>query len=248
MSKESGEDAGKVTASVIGHRILSMIITVGGLVISSVYFIFKYKPSMIVVEFIGIAVMASIVVLSFLFYFSTKRQATERLADWIINLSVRLFRGRWRLDGLRSKAMNMLNAFHEGIATLGGRPKALFSPVVFTILAWFFDLLIAVLVFFSLGSLDVKISLSAIVIVYSIIIGIQNVPVGVPGEVGLVEIVMTSLYTLFGVPIALGAVATVLIRIMTLGMKLLIGGIAVQLLGIKAFFRGADTPTDQTVA
>jgi len=235
MSKESGENAGKVTASVIGHRILSMVITFGGFVVSSVYFVLKYEPPSLVLEFIGIIVIASIISLCFLFYLSTKRQATERIANWIIKWSTRLSGGRWRLDGLRSSAMRMLRAFHDGIETLGRRPKELVLPVVFSILAWFFDLLIAVLVFFSLGSFGVKISLSAIVIVYSIIVGIQTVPLGIPGEVGLVEIVMTSLYTLFGVPIALSAVATVLIRILTLWVRLLIGGVAVQWLGIKGF-------------
>jgi len=240
MSKESGENAGKVTASVIGQRILSMAITFGGLVISSVYFILKYQPSLLVIEFIGIIVVSSVIVLSFLFYLSAKRQATERIVKWIINFIARFLRGRWRLGSLKSKAMKMLRAFHDGIATLGKRPKSLALPVLFTILAWFFDLLIAVLVFFSLGSLGERVSLSAIVIVYSIVVGIQYIPVGIPGEVGLIEIVMTSLYTLLGVPIALSAVATVLIRVMTLWVKLLIGGVAVQWLGIKGF-RGAVT-------
>jgi len=241
MSRESGENAGKVTASVFSHRILSMIITFGGFVIGSAYFMLRYEPSPLVTEFIAIIFISSIFVLCSLFYLSAKRQATERIVNWAINLSVRLFRGRWRLDGLKSKAMRMLQVFHDGIATLGERPRALVLPAVFTILAWFFDLLIAVLVFFSLGSLDVKISLSAIVIVYSIVVGIQYVPVGIPGEVGLIEIVMTNLYPLFGVPIALSAVATVFIRVMTLWVKLLIGGVAVQWLGIKGF-RGSAAP------
>src|SRR4030066_1227559 len=77
-------------------------------------------------------------------------------------------------------------------------PKKLVSPFLFLFVSWLFDLLIAVLVFFSIGSLGVTISFPAIVIVYSIIIGIQNIPLGIPGEVGLVEIVMTTLYTLLG--------------------------------------------------
>jgi len=76
--------------------------------------------------------------------------------------------------------------------------------------------------------------LSAIVIVYSITVGIQTIPIGIPGEVGIPEIVMTTLYTLLGVPIAMSAVATLLIRVLTLWVKLLIGGVVVQWLGIRA--------------
>jgi len=238
MSKESGENAGKVVASVVGHRILSGVVTFGGFIISSVYFVLKYQPSLLVLEFIGIVAISSTVSLSLLFYLSTERRVTKRIVNWLINLLVRLSRGRWRLDNLRSSAERMLNAFHEGIATLGVRPRGLVLPAFLAIVAWFLDVLIAVLVFHSLRPFDVKISLSGIVIVYSIIVGIQTIPLGVPGEVGLVEIAMTSLYTLLGVPIAMSAVATVLIRVLTFWMRLLIGGVAVQWLGIKGF-RGA---------
>jgi len=233
MSKESGEDAGKVVASVVGHRILSGVVTFGGFIISSVYFILKYQPSLLVMEFIGIVAVSSTVSLSLLFYLSTERRLTTRIVNWLINLLVRLSRRRWKLDSLRSSAERMLNAFHEGITTLSVRPKGLVLPAFLAIVAWFFDVLIAVLVFYSLGSYGVKISLSAIMIVYSIIIGIQTIPIGVPAEAGLPEIIMTSLYTLLGVPIAMSAVATVLIRVLTLWMRLIIGGVAIQWLGIK---------------
>ena len=55
-----------------------------------------------------------------------------------------------------------------------------------------------------------------------------------PGEVGLVEIVMTSLYGLLGVPVGISAAATVLIRVLTVWFRLLLGFVAVQWIGIKA--------------
>jgi len=54
MSKESGENAGKVVASVIGHRVLTMTITLAGLVISSVYFVVTYRPPMLVVSSVSL--------------------------------------------------------------------------------------------------------------------------------------------------------------------------------------------------
>ena len=233
MSKESRENAGKVVASVVSHRIISGIVTVGGLVISSVYFILKYQPSLLFMEFIGIVVTVSIVSLSLLFYLSTHRQTTERIVNWLVKLLSRFSRGHWRLDHLRSSAEKMLTAFHVGIVTLGEQPKGLVMPAFLAIMAWFFDLLIAVLTFYSLGSLGVQISLSAVVIVYSIMVGIQTIPIGIPEGMGLPEISMTTLYALFGVPIAMSVVATLLIRVLTFWMRLLIGGVAVQWLGIK---------------
>ena len=240
MSKESGENAGKVVASVMGHRILSSVITLGGFIISAVYFVLVYSPSLLVLEVIVLVTAVSIFSLSLLIYLSIRKQSTEKIVNWVVGLLVRLSRGRWQFDSLKRSAEKMLNAFHEGIQTLIERPKKLVSPLLFSFVAWLFDLLIAVLVFVSIGSLGVTISFPAIVIVYSIIIGIQNIPIGIPGEVGLVEIVMTTLYTLLGSgdPIVMSAIATgatLLIRILTLWTRIIIGGIAFQWLGIKGF-------------
>jgi uncharacterized protein (TIRG00374 family) len=104
-------------------------------------------------------------------------------------------------------------------------------PVFLAIFAWLLDLVIAVLVFHALST---PVSFSAIVIVYSISVAIQTIPIGVPGEIGLLDVLMVSLYTLLGIPIAVSAVATLLIRILTLWLRLLIGGLTVQWLGIKS--------------
>jgi uncharacterized protein (TIRG00374 family) len=244
MCKESSDDPGKVVASVMGHRILSTVITFGGFLVSAVYFVLVYSPSLLVIEFIAIVTATSIVSLSLLIYLSIRKQSTEKIVNWVVGLLARISHGHWKVDSLKSSAEKMLNAFHEGIQTLIERPKKLISPLFFSFVAWLFDLLIAVMVFLSIGSLGVTISFPAIVIVYSIIIGIQNIPIGVPGEVGVVEIAMTALYTLLGSgdPIVMSAIATsatLLIRILTLWTRLIIGGIAFQWLGIKGFSNSA---------
>ena len=230
MSKESREDAGKVVASVIAHRVLSMTITLGGLVISSVYFVLRYRPPIFVIEFVSLIGAGTLLTLVLIFYFSRKRQATTRIAAWIVGLLVRLSRGRWKFERLRQAAEKMLKAFHDGIDTLTAQKSRLVLPVSFSIAAWVLDLLISILVFQALDALR---SFSLIAIVYSISVAIQTIPLGIPGEVGVLDIVMTSLYTLMGVPITIAAVATVLIRIITLWLRLLIGGLTVQWLGIK---------------
>jgi len=82
--------------------------------------------------------------------------------------------------------------------------------------------------------LKAQVPFSTIAIVYCISIGIQSAPVGIPGEVGVLEVVMTSLYTLLNVDIGVAAAATILTRVITLWLRLLIGGLTVQWLGIKS--------------
>ncbi len=232
MSKESSEDVGKVVASVIAHRVLCTTITLGGLIISSIYFAVMYKPPVLVVEFVSLIGIGTLLTLALIFYFSRKRQATTKIADWIVRSLARLSRGRWKFERLKYSAEKMLKAFHDGIDTLIAQKGRLVLPVSLSICAWSLDLLISVLVFQALDALR---SFSLIAIVYSISVTIQTIPIGVPGEIGVLDIVMTSLYTLLGVDITTAAVATVLIRVITLWLRLLIGGLTVQWLGIKGF-------------
>jgi len=239
MSKESGDDAGKVVASVVGHRVLAMTITLAGLVISSLYFVFRYHPPLLVMEFIGIIGAGTLVSVILIFYFSKRREATDKVVNWIIGVLVWFSRGRWKFEGLRNSAEKLLKAFHEGIDNLSIRPSRLVLPVSLAIIAWLLDLLIAVFVFHALST---SISFSKIVIVYSISVAIQNAPIGIPGEVGVLDIIMATLYTLLGVPIVVSGGATILIRFLTLWGRLLIGGLNVQWLGIKGIKPSSATP------
>ena len=232
MSKNSGVNSGKVMASIVSHRILTMTVTFGGLIISSVYFFLKYRPTELVLSFILVFIASSTALsIVLLGYISVREHATKKIVNLVISLVGRISRGRWDLTGLRSKAEKMLKAFHRGIDILARNPRGLAWPVVFSMISWLFNLLVAFLVF---ASVDFKISLSAIIIVYSISASLQNIPLGIPGEVGFMEIVMTTLYTMLGVPIDVSAAATVLIRIITVWFRLAVGYAFVQGIGIKA--------------
>jgi len=237
MSKNSDGKAGEVVASIVSHRILNMAIILTSLIAASAIFIIKYPgellgPTLNILMIVIIGMSISILLLLLLCF---NEQVTQKIIDWIIRFITFIFSGRWRLDYLRAKTQKMLEAFHRGIDTLGKNPISLAPPVTFSIISWFFSVLIA---FFVFVSLDQPISFSAIIIVNSLGMAIQTIPLGVPGEIGLTEIVMTSLYALLGIPVNVSAAATVLIRIVTFWFRLLVGYVAVQWVGVKALMGG----------
>jgi len=237
MSKDSGEDAGKVVASVVGHRILSMIITLSSLIIGSTsLFIMQYKLPLFILNFILVVVIGTTISLVFMFLLCSKEQLTQKIIDSLLRFSNFLLRGRLKLTSLRSKTREALRAFHQSIEFLGGNLRSLVWPVVFSVVAWLLSVLLS---FFVFVSLDHPISFSVVLIVYSISCAIQTIPVGVPAEVGLIEIVMTSLYAMLGVPIGISAAATVLIRIITVWFKFFMGFVAFQWVGIKVLAGGS---------
>jgi len=242
MSKDSGEDAGKVVASVVGHRILSMIITLSSLIIGSTsLFIMQYKLPSFILNFILVVVIGTTISLVFMFLLCSREQLTQKIVDSLLRFSNFLLRGRLKLTSLRSKTREALQAFHQSIEFLGGNLRSLVWPVVFSVVAWLLSVLLS---FFVFVSLDHPISFSVVLIVYSISCAIQTIPVGVPAEVGLIEIVMTSLYAMLGVPIGISAAATVLIRIITVWFKFFIGFVAFQWVGIKVLTGSSRQPSN----
>jgi uncharacterized protein (TIRG00374 family) len=237
MSKDTGKDYGKVVASAVGQRIVTTCITATVLLASIAYFAFAYRPPLLVLLFAGLILVADIAVIGLLAYLAWRKGSTHSLADWLFNLATRVSRGRLKLEQYREKVKKALDIFHEEILTLGQHRKSLVLPIVFSALSWLLDMSITFLVLLSLGAAGTAISISAIVIVYSVTGTIQYLPIGViPGEVGLTEIVMTTLFAVLGNPqfFAVFAVATVLIRALTFWVRLFIGGVVVQFTAIKS--------------
>lgn len=232
MHRDSNEDAGKIVASVVGHRILTTATNLVGMIGASTFFILRYEPPELVVGFLLFIAGGTVLSLFLLIYLSLKEKATTRVVNWLVNLLKRIFKTRLKGTWLSSTAKRMLKEFHKGIGILGARPRKLVLPIAFSITAWLFDILIA---FFVFSSLHVSVPFSAIVIVYSISMIVQTFPAGIPVGIGIVEIVMTTLYTLLlpGISPKIVVVATLLIRALTLWAKLIISGVAVQWVGIK---------------
>jgi uncharacterized protein (TIRG00374 family) len=234
MSKSSGDDIGKVVASILSHRILSIGVTICGLIAGLALFISKYKLPKPAIDLIMLVIYGASITLLFIFLLIVKEQITQRIIDSILRLLAFLSKGRMSLPSLRTRAQKPLTTFHNGIQTLSENPKNLAKPILFSIASWFFTIMISYLVFISLG---IFVPLSIVMIVCAIGNTISSIPLGIPAEIGLPEIVMLNFYILLGIPFNISAAdaaaAIVLIRVVTLWFKILVGYLAVQWSGIK---------------
>lgn len=235
MMKETGENAGKVTASVVSHRILAMIISLGSLTFSSIaLYIIQYKLPTFVSNLVLLISIGTAIALFFISLCILKETLTQRIVDAILKFLAFLGRGRLNLGKMRTKAKTALGAFHGAIGCLLQNPKSFVLPIVFSLISWLLSIALSYLVFISLGE---HVDFILITIVYSISVNIQAIPLGIPGEVGVVEIVMTSLYGLLGVDAGIAAAATVLIRLLTVWLRILIGLVAVQWIDLKELLK-----------
>lgn len=228
MIKESGENTGKVVASVLGQRIISMLVTLI-ILIGCAFSLFGLQLEIpVTVSFLIIIIsVGTAIPLLFLILLCKKERLSHRIIDLLIRFAVFISRGRLNIDNLRLKSKNSLDSFHLSISILGQNPKSLVQPMFFALSSYFLSVLVSYFVFVSLGYI---VSFVMLTIVYSISRSLQSIPTMLPGEVGFVEIVMTSLYIALLGPeaAAVSAAATVLTRVLWILFRLPLGFIALQ--------------------
>lgn len=242
MAKELDEEqTGKVVASLISQRILSMIITLVSLTVGcTAFFVLKNSFPSFIASLALLVAIGTAIPLAIMFLLCVKPQWTKKIVDLLIRFLNFISRGKWQLSSLRAKIMKALRIFHEAIETLGAKPKSLVPPVAFSIISWFLGLLVFYFVFLSLNP---HISFTVVLVVFSIIIAVKSIPIGIPAGIGVTDTIMTALYhSLFihiGAEItpSVSAAATILTRLLTIWLRFFVGFVAAQWVGVKAITR-----------
>jgi uncharacterized protein (TIRG00374 family) len=227
LAKTSHLDTARVVASVVGQKIIGLVITVMSLVLGLVLLGRDCVFSGPVLIFIAVVSFLSVLSLFLLSYLSAKPKVTKKILDLLIRAACLIRRGRWDPTDFRLKAEEMLNKYHESIRVLGGNPKALVQPVGFSLTSWAFDVSITFLTF---ASLNYPVPVDKVLIVYALTGSLQAFGVSF---VGFTELVMSGSYTVLGIPAAVGLSATLLSRVVTLWFKLLVAYFAFQWTGVK---------------
>jgi uncharacterized protein (TIRG00374 family) len=221
---------GKIVASLFAHRLLGMAVNVVALIAGIILLYFGGQTSPIVFNLIIIVAIAITALIFLMVIFSYKQQWTLKTITWATKIAQKITFGRWKSEKLKDQAIEITEHFHNAMREFRHNPKSIATSMFYLIITWIFSLSVPYLVFLSL---DHPVSWSMILITSSIVLAVKAIPVGIPFEVGLPEAVMTTLYFSMGVPPALAATATILVRIITLWMRFLIGFVAQQYIELK---------------
>jgi uncharacterized protein (TIRG00374 family) len=177
-------------------------------------------------------IAVTLVFLVLILLLCVRQNWTFRLVNAVTGFVERISRGHWKLTKLRAELVEATRSFHAAIRDYAHAPKTLLKASVFSTLSWMFSIAVFYLTFLAIP--NAHISWSAILVTSAIFVAIKSVPVGVPFEVGLPEIALSSLLILFGVPWDISFTATILIRLPTFWLRFFVGFAAQQWLGIKA--------------
>jgi uncharacterized protein (TIRG00374 family) len=232
VNKQQVGAAGRATASIVVQRLIGMGINVGSLLIGASLLFIETQLGGILLTLILFLVALTLLFLVLVLLLCVKENWTMRIVNSMITLAERISRGRWKLSKLREEAIEAAKAFHGAMKEYVHAPKTMLTAVSFSLASWTLTLAVLYLTFLSIGY--PQISWSAILVVSAIFAAVKAIPVGVPFEVGLPEITMTSLLMAFNVPGDISATATILMRLLTLWLRFFIGFGAQQWIGIKA--------------
>jgi uncharacterized protein (TIRG00374 family) len=227
LAKTSQQKPGKIVASVVGHKIISMGITVFDLFLGLTLLAFHYKLPIAVLGFLAFVLFIALFSLLIVVYFSVRPEATKALLDWLIKIATFFRRSHWDPTKFRRNAEETLERFHEGIGTIGSERKAWVQPTILSLISWGFDVSVIFLVFAALGF---PVPVDRVLIVYALTGTLQSVGISF---VGFTELVMSTAYTVLLIPAAISVSATLLTRIITLWFKLIVSYAAFQYAGIK---------------
>ena len=143
----------------------------------------------------------------------------QRMVGAVISPLERIF----RRDLDRELCTGAVSGFMRSMQLLRQRNGALLISLIWAFAGW---LCLEIVAFAAFRSLGVEVSLLAIFAVYSVIIVFQTLPLGLPGGIGLVEILMTALFSAVGISIYDAAAVTILIRLVQLWFLALLGGLS----------------------
>lgn len=231
VNREQHGTSGKVAASLAIFRLLSMVMNTAFLLLGAALLFGEANINPLVFDVLQILVFGTAILMIALIVLSRKETWTIRIIDGSIHIGEFISRGKWQLQKFRKDACNSAQVFHSSMKDVMANPKQLVIPTFYLALNWLANMSIPYLVFLSLGF---EVSWGVIFATTSIFVAIKSIPTGIPFEVGLPEIAMTTLYASVGVPPEIAATSTILSRIITLWLRFGVGFGAYQWTEINA--------------
>lgn len=240
VTREQNGTTGKVVASLVTQRLMSMGINITSLLVGISILLTERQVSGIVLNISLFLAVITTIFLVLLILLCVKESWTLKIIDAAIRLIEYVSRGHWKLTKIREEIIKAAKMFHDSMKEFGHAPKTLSASLIFSVVSWLFSIGIIYLVFLSM---KISIHWSVIIVTYSIVLAIKAIPFGVPFEAGLPEITMTTLYMALiewppAIPLEMRATicgtATILTRILTLWLRFFIGFAVQQWLEIKA--------------
>jgi uncharacterized protein (TIRG00374 family) len=229
VHNKTGGDLGAIAASAVTNRIVEYLIVTSGLFTSFMLILFTENLPSIILYFLLLVVSGSLIYLAILLYLAlSKRAATVLVSIWYkIKKLVRLRQSSE--VSFSEKTQESLAIFYNGFKSFRHNPKRLVEPIFFQVFSFLSNFTAYFLVFLSLGFQYFPIEFY--VLIYFIGTAVQASTASF--SVGSLDIILVTVFILYGIPAGSSSIAVVVLRSVTYWIPLLIGFIMVQVVGLK---------------
>jgi uncharacterized protein (TIRG00374 family) len=231
--RETKHDTGLAAATVIGSRLISTFVYTSGLFIGVMLLLFTHQLPVYLITPIILVAIGTVSIVACIFVIAYKQGAADKIANGICWVAKRLVKNPQKLQAFDQKIRQSLTSFSGVFRTFKDQPRQLIKPTLYAITAWVFNLVVYLMIFYSLDF--TAISIFDLATVYCIITTVETITAGLP--VGAVEVTMVSLFSLYGVPLAIAGVATTLVRLLTFWCQILVGYPLVEWIGAKSIIK-----------
>lgn len=235
ITREQGNGAsGKVVASLVAHRLISMSIGLATIIVGIGLLLAESSLDSLVFNLSLFLICATLFFLGLLLLLCVKKEWTLRIIDCLLGVLERLTKGKWKLAKVRSDVLRAAEMFHDSMKAFGRSPKVIAFSVFLSSLSWLSYLAISYMVFMAVRFPTSFRLWSIVLVTQAIVTAIKSIPIGVPFEVGLPEITMTTIYAVLGIPMNVSATSTILNRLLTVWLRFFVGFGVQQWIEIKA--------------
>jgi len=231
-SKECDIPIGDGAATVILHKVVFTLGFVSFALVGTTMLFFSHGfPYPLAINIVAFAILIIAGIAGLVLLVAKSHRLEHRIPD-IADRGRRLLRravGKYYplvASSLGSSARDFKRTFMK----LFRHPGAMLASYAVALGYWTTSVLIFYVVFVALGY-----NVSVWVIMLTISIGdfVQMTPIAIPGMLGILEVVTTTVLVMFGVPLNVAASATVLARVATFWFDLPITGAAASYYGAK---------------
>jgi uncharacterized protein (TIRG00374 family) len=239
-SKESNIRLGDGAATVILHKIMFTLgFVTFGLLALGMLFISRGLSLALAMNILGISALVVLGTLAMALFIVKADHLGQRMPNLIDRMKSLLDKiARKYHPAVLSSISGVTNDFRKTFLKVVRSPKAILTSYALALSYWTTSVLIMYVVFMALGY---DISIWAIVLTISIGDFIQMTPIAIPGMLGVIEVVTTTVLVMFGVPLSVAASATLLARIATFWFDLPVTGMAASYYGAKYVIKLASS-------
>lgn len=242
LSKEKGCPMEETFATVVADRALDTFPFIVLAIITLIGVTFHFELDPLILTIMIVAVIVIIAVLAVLVYICINENFGLKVQNWIIKLIRKFYKKN--TESLEDKVKETIAGFQKTMRMLISKKDIFRFALPLSFIIWIFEILRVYVVFSAFGASISPVVIGEVFIVASLI---GMIPL-LPGGLGAVDGVMILFYTTAGISTSISAGATVIERLISYWMVIILGMCSLPYYGSSVLDKISFSPkASQTV-